>query len=70
MYAAAKGISRSKLVALLPALFFGTNIKPIITKTGVGTKISRGKNWYNKARVNAIAETGRVSIATKNINET
>jgi hypothetical protein len=44
MYAAAKGISRSKFDDLSLALDRGATKKPTITKSGTGTKISRGKN--------------------------
>jgi hypothetical protein len=70
MYAAANGISRSKLVALSPALFFGTNRKPKITKSGTGTKISKGRKPVNRAKIIPNAETGSVNIAQKNITET
>jgi hypothetical protein len=69
MYAAAKGISRSKLEDLSLALFIGTTIKPAITKSGRGTKIKRGKNPVIKARTTPIIDTGRVSIAERSINE-
>jgi hypothetical protein len=70
IYAAAKGISRSKLEDLSLALFIGTTRKPPITKSGRGTKIKRAKNPVIKARTAPIIETGRVIIAEKNIKET
>jgi hypothetical protein len=69
MYAAAKGISRSKLEDLSLALFIGTTRKPPITKRGRGTKIKSGKNPVIKARTAPIIETGRVSMAERNIKE-
>jgi hypothetical protein len=70
MYAAAKGISRSKLEDLSLALFIGTTRKPPITKSGRGTKIKRGKNPVIRARTAPTIETGRVSMAERNISET
>jgi hypothetical protein len=69
IYAAAKGISRSKLEDLSLALFIGTTRKPPITKSGSGTKIKRGKNPVVNARTAPIIETGRVSMAERNIKE-
>jgi hypothetical protein len=69
MYAAAKGISRSRLEDRSLALFIGMTIKPAITKSGSGTKIRRGKIPYSKAVIPAMIETGTVNIATKNISE-
>jgi hypothetical protein len=69
MYAAAKGISRSKLEARSLALFIGTIRKPPITKSGSGTKISRGMNPESRAINAAATETGRVKIAIRNISE-
>jgi hypothetical protein len=69
MYAAAKGISRSRPVDLSLELFRGTMRKPPITNKGRKTKISRGKipnvNATNPARI----EIGKVNRAIKNINE-
>ena len=69
MYAAAKGISRSKPEERSLELFIGTTRKPAITKRGSGTKIKRGRIPVNKARLAAIIETGRVNNATKNIGK-
>jgi hypothetical protein len=69
MYAAAKGISRSKPWDLSLALFMGTTRKPTITNRGSGTRIKRGRMPKDKAANPAKIETGKVSKAMKNINE-
>jgi len=70
MYAAAKGISRSKPEDLSLALFIGTIRKPPITKRGRGTNSNKGRNPDIKAMLAAMTETGTVSKAMKNIKET
>jgi len=69
MYAAAKGISRSKFDDRSLALELGTARNPANTKSGSGTKISTGKIWKSKTITIATTDTGRVSMAVKNINE-
>jgi len=70
MYAAAKGISRSKFEERSLALDMGMTRKPAITKRGTGTKISRGKNPVSNARHAPKTEIGKVKIAVKSIKET
>jgi hypothetical protein len=69
MYAAAKGISRSKPVALSLALDVGIIKKIPATNRGTGTKISSGKKWVSKTSTMPIAETGSASTQAKNIIE-
>jgi len=69
MYAAAKGISRSRPEDLSLALFIGTIRKPAITKRGRKAKARMGKNPKAKAAATAKIDTGRVNSATNNISE-
>ena len=69
MYAAAKGISRSKPDALSLALDVGMNKNPTTMKRGIGTRISSGIMWVNRTITMPNAETGRVSRTAKNIIE-
>jgi len=69
MYAAAKGISRSKPDALSLALDVGINRNPTTMKRGIGTRTSNGKKWVNTTSTIPTAETGREIRAAKNIIE-
>jgi len=69
-YAAAKGISLSKALALSPAFIIGVNIKTTMTQIGVGTRKIKGINLKKyKSTIDAIL-TGAVKKLTKNISET
>ena len=69
IYAAAKGISRSKPVALRWRYSLGQHRKPTTTKSGTKTKARKGKKLV-RANVNPSTETGTVKNAIKNIIET
>jgi len=69
MYAAAKGISRSRPEDLSLELFMGTIRKPTITNRGRKARARMGKNPKVNATATAKIDTGRVNNATKNISE-
>jgi hypothetical protein len=70
MYAAAKGISRSRELALSLAFIEGVIMKIIITKKGAGTKKIRKVNLSKYSRIRATTDTGIARTAQRNIKVT
>jgi hypothetical protein len=70
MYAAAKGISRSRELALSLAFIDGVIMNTIMMNKGIGTKKIRKVNLNRYSRIRAATDTGIVRTAQRNIKVT